>query len=692
MDKNILLHTSKHLWEKDISEFSSQEMQELSDIISVHGELYYNQESPIISDSEYDTLFEKLKKLREISWQSLKLQDKLSESFTQSSFQKVPHTRPMISLDNTYNADELRDFDIRVKKFLGYRGELKNKVVDYMIEFKFDGLGVELIYQDGVFVQAVTRGNGLEGEDVTENIRQIHNIPKKIAKKWRFEVRGEVVMPLSSFTTLNENAKKNGEKVFSNPRNAASGSLRVLDTSITKKRDLLYFAYDVSYLEEFYGGRYEDMIRSLDELWFMTSSYFPKCEWISEVISHIENFWELRKTLDFEIDGLVIKVNDMSLWWQIGSTEHHPRYAISYKFPAEIVTTTVLSIEHSVGRTWTITPVANLQPVRISWALISRCTLHNYEEIEKLWLKEGDSVFIKRAWEVIPKIVSVAVSNDDAVTKPVSAPNNCPSCWAPVWKDDDKVRFYCPNTSGCPRQLEERFAHFVSKHGLNIDGFGIRQVALFLQEGFLQKFGDVFRLAQKREDILALEGFQEKSVSNLLESIEFVRSVDISVFLASLWIPGIGKKGAKILAKYISQRFSETDVSLSELLTGEEDLSEEIEKLQDIGPEWARSFVEYFQNNREEVEDLTQELNIVYMSPNSETYSGKHQWKKVCITWSFPWYSRDDLVKIVEEEWGEFVSSVSKKTDILLAGEKAGSKMKKAQELWILVLSLKDFL
>ncbi len=705
-----------------LENFTKKQVEALWKLLEFHSKLYYEEDANIISDFEYDTLFTKLTQLEENFWMKQKFSNKVGSIGKQSTFKKVAHSRVMISLDNTYNADELRDFDTRIKRILK-----REEALPYTIEFKFDGLGIELVYKEGKLLRGITRGNGIEGEDVTENIKQIPNIPKKIDKTWVFEVRGEVVMPISSFERLNKQALKHGEKVFSNPRNAASGSLRVLDTNITKHRDLKYFAYDVSSFDEFIDGKYSDMIYYLEKLGFEISSYFPECEGIEQVITMIENIWDIKSSLDFEVDWLVVKVNDIALWKKIWATEHHPRYAIAYKFPAEIVSTKLESVEHSVGRTGTITPVANLAPVNIAGAVIRRATLHNYDEVEKLWVKVGDHVFLKRAGEVIPKIISVASSapsqfsptgRDETAILP---PTHCPSCQTRVVKDESKVRYYCPNSYKCPAQMKEKIAFAVGKQGFNIDGFGEKQAELFYTLGYIKNFRDIFRLKNYKEEILALDGFKEKSVQNLLDAVEAVRETDIVTFLKSLGIPGVGKKTAKTLGKYFQELFQQsTSTQPSPLGEKEraasqtqiqplsppkekgfriegilwEEATIELQDLPDIWPEVAQSVVEFFTTQREMVQDLLSELIInLPFSPEGESIEKwKYTWKKMCITGSFQWYKRDQLAEILEEQGWEFMSSVSQKTDYLLAGEKAGSKLKKAQDLGVEVLSLEEFL
>ncbi|MCH2188392.1 NAD-dependent DNA ligase LigA [Candidatus Gracilibacteria bacterium] len=710
----MIEHTRAFL-DKKIDDINELDIQTLREVIKYHSDLYHNKEAPIISDTEYDILF-KLLQQAEKKFGAEQTSLEVGAELKESSFAKVAHSRPMISLDNTYNADELRDFDNRVKKLMNppqsplVRGEgyneisstlsNKDRVIEYTMEFKFDGLGIELIYENGNLIQAITRGNGLVGEDVTQNILQIDNIPKKIQIQERIEIRGEVVMPLSSFEMLNEQAKREATKIFSNPRNAASGSVRMKDNRVTKGRKLQFFAYDVGDWESIQNfsqtqpsppaplprgegssqRSYYDFIYWLEGLGFEISSYFKKCSGIEEIIQNIEEIGDIKKKIDFEIDGLVIKVENIDLWKDIGSTEHHPRYAISYKFPAELFTTEILSVEHQVGRTGTITPVANLEPVNINGAIIRRATLHNYEEVEKLSVGVGDRVFLKRAGEVIPKIVSVALHANKGTILP---PHKCPSCHTEVQKDEDKVRYYCPNTLDCPAQHSEKLIFAVGKQGFDIDGFGEKQVELFLREGIISNIGDIFRIADKKDVILDLDGFQEKSVENLIAGVEKAKHIDIATLLCALGIPGVGKKTAKTLSRLFFSHDNLLNFSYTE---------EEMESLSDIGPEIAKNIIEYFTDthHKEILEELSDILEITYYQEKAE--GGIWNGVKICITGSFEGYSRDDLIKILEENGGEFVSSVSKKTDYLLAGEKAGSKLKKAQDNGVEVINLEEFL
>ncbi len=727
-----MLQRTKILENKNIADFTLDNLIELQEVLQYHSDLYYNQNTSEISDKQYDDLLKKLEQCEKKFSKQMKVNNIIKKSDTiwaelvESSFKKVKHSRPMISLGNTYNEEDLRDFDERVAKNVGNAGLHSLQETQYVLEFKFDWLWVELIYKKWKLTQAITRGNWVEWEDVTQNIFQIENIPKTIDYKQHLEVRGEVVMPISSFNMLNDEALANDTKVFSNPRNAASGSLRMKDNRVTKKRKLQFFVYDISnfweFVEQEQKETYFDTIKDLEKLWFSISSYFELSENIGEIISKINNFWDIKKEIDFEIDGLVLKVNNIDLWEQIWYTQHHPRYCIAYKFPAEVFTTTILSVEHQVWRTGTITPVANLEPVNMWWAMIKRATLHNYEECEKLRVEVGDSVFIKRAWEVIPKITALAkksplltspqgrgiTQKGAAILSPqggipshslghtespeghrgtyILPPKACPSCGTQVLKDEEKVRFYCPNSEWCFEQRKHKLIYAVGKQGLNIDGFWKAQVEQFLKLELITDLYSIFTLEEKAEEILALEWFQEKSVDNLIKAINEKKKLDITTLLISLAISWVWKATAKELAKLF--------VSEENLLNFDFSL-EDLENLEDIWPEIAQNVVSFFttQKNKILLEKLVNILNISYYKEKIvENTSNIFYNKKACITWSFENYKRPDLVKMLENIWWKFVSSVSKNTDFLIAWEKAWSKLKKANELWIRVLNVEEFL
>lgn len=688
MNTKKLLEKSKYFLEKNNDDIISFEVKELQEIIKEHSDLYYNKENPIISDFEYDELYKKLKYLESKFKIEYKNTDNIWADVIESSFAKIRHSRPMISLDNTYNEWDLRDFDQRVKKNCELKTErwelrIENWKLEYALQFKFDWLWIELIYKNWKFIQAITRGNWIEGEDVTQNVMQISNIPKNIAYKNDLEVRWEIIMPNSSFENLNKEALETWWKIFSNPRNAASWSLRTIDTNITKKRNLKFFAYDLSNFIDFQDKTYSYLINYLKNLWFETGNYLKICQWIDEIIATIDSFWDQKKNLDFEIDWLVIKVNNINLWNIIWFTQHHPRYAIAYKFPAEVVRTKLLSIEHSVWRTWTVTPVANLEAVNVSWAIIKRATLHNYDEVEKKWVLIWDQVWLKRAWEVIPDIIWPIKEARTWQEIKIEVPEFCPICSTKLKKDEEKIRYYCPNKTWCKAQIEWYLIYAVGKSGLNIDWLWEKQIKLFLELWFISDLVSIFYLKDKKEELLKLEWYKEKSVSNLFKSIEKSKNQNIVSFIVALWIEGVWKKTAKTIASLFAKKEDFLNFNHS---------IEELQNLEDIWIQLAKSIYDYFTDDQSR-QFLQKILDIVYIDfLDTKANNQKYSWQKFCITWSFSWISRDEIIEKLEQEWGKFVSSVSKNLDFLLVWENPWSKLKKAKELGVKILNLDSIL
>lgn len=581
----------------------------------------------------------------------------------------------MLSLDNTYNEEDLRDFDTRVKNLLP---ELRWSDIEYVIEYKFDGLSLRVSYEDWILKEAVTRWNWEVWEDVTENAKMIKNLPQTILSSGYFEVRWEVMMYNSDFEEVNKERVKNWEQIFANPRNAASGSLRQKDPTVTKSRRLAFFGYDTPMFE---GDKtHIERTKHLEDLGFTTESDHILCKSIDEVISHIESIWNKKWSFPFEIDGLVLKVNETKYWDRLGLTAHHPRWAIAYKFPAETVSTKLLSVEHSVWRTGTITPVANLEAVNIWWVVVRRATLHNYEEVLEKGVLVWDYVFVRRAWEVIPEVLWPIESQRTGDEEPILPPELCPVCDNHTKKDEAKVRYYCDNPL-CPVQVKERLAYSVWKTALNIDGMGPSIVKKFINEGLITDIVSIFELEDKKEQILSLEWFKEKSVNNLLDAINTARSMEVSTLLVALWISGIWKKTSKEIAKLFKSKEDFLEFKYT---------FEDLENLPDIGPELAKNIKEFFtlEKNKELLGRLLEVVNLAYPDSDESPKTWFFLDKKVCITWSFDGYSRDELAKIVEDLGGEFVTSVSKKTDYLLAWEKAWSKKTKAESLWVEVIDL----
>ncbi|MBP8017058.1 NAD-dependent DNA ligase LigA, partial [Candidatus Gracilibacteria bacterium] len=664
----------------------------LQEIIREHNKLYYNEESPVISDKEYDELFKILKSLEEkFNISNYNSPTQKIDVLLSKQFEKGKHKTPMLSLDNTYNSEDIHEFDKRILNILK-----NDEKLSYIIELKFDGLGISLTYKNGKLIRALTRGKGDEGEDVTINIMQISNIPKKIpfTHNEEIEIRGEIIMPIYEFEKLNKSRLDLGEKLFANPRNAASGSVRQLDYNITKSRNLKFFAYNFPYLENNFLEEniltYSEILDKLKSFGFSTSPYFFKARNIDEVIKEIEKVGTNKVNYEFETDGLVIKLDDLKKWKSLGFTEHHPRYSIAYKFPATNVRTKILDIEHSVGRTGILTPVAHLNPVNVSGVIVKRATLHNYDELQKKEIKLGDEVFIVRAGEVIPEVVSVIKEVRTGKEKEVIIPEFCPSCETRLKKDEGKVAWYCPNKKFCPAQTLGSLISFVSRSGANIEGLGDKIIELFIEKEFITDFVSIYHLKKFQNEILALEGFKDKKVSNILEEIENSRKMPLTNFLVALGIPQVGKKTAKLLANKISSKLeNDKNSNLSEILFNLN--SEELEEIKDIGPIGAHNVVYYFEEYSDLVSRLLNEINIILPEISNQTSSLPLNGKSFCVTGSFPDISRDEIHKIIEENGGETRTSVTKNLDYLVVGSEAGSKLAKAKEFNVQILSLEEF-
>jgi DNA ligase (NAD+) len=666
----------------------------LREIIREHNHLYHQKEQPIISDTEYDELFHALARLEadhdmfDDASPTAKLAILASEQF-----QKVQHVYSMISLDNTYTLDEVRDFEQRMRNILkGFSPIL----FPYFIQPKYDGLGLAVIYKYWKLDQAITRGSGVEWEDVTLTAFEIKNLPKEISNLKnveRMEIRGEVMLSRSEFNRVNRERSEWWEKLFANPRNCASGSLRQLNPLITRERNLQFFAYSIPQIEQGFDKsievqKYQDMMTLLSQWWFEREDFpFTYAVGIEELLAILERETKNRKEyFDFDIDGIVLKLDDMTLWDELGRTEHHPRYAIAYKFPAKQVRTKVLSIEHSVGRTGTITPVANLEGVDVSWVVVRRATLHNYDELAKKGVREGDYVFIMRAGEVIPEIVSVITDLRVGSEKIIETPKVCPICSTKTKQDEGMVAIYCPNPH-CPAKIQGQLEMFVGKQGLNIDWLWVKQIELFLELGWITDFVSIFHLEKYREQFFEIEWYKEKSVNNLFEAIDKARKTSLDRVFVGLGIPQVWKKTGKILAEHVFSIQSEWEELIHTL---NRMTYESLESIYDIGPETAQSVVDYIEENEVLIDRLLHELNII-VPEKKEIWWGVLSWKSFCVTGSFESISRDDIHELVEKNGGEVRTAVTGKLDYLIVGENAGSKKSKAESLGVKCLSLGEF-
>ncbi|KKI91398.1 NAD-dependent DNA ligase LigA [Bacillus sp. SA1-12] len=641
---------------------------ELYELLNTYNYEYHVLDQPSVPDSEYDRLLQELIKLEE-EFPELKSPDSPTQRVGGAileSFQKVVHRTPMLSLGNAFNEQDLRDFDRRVRQAVGDE-------VQYVAELKIDGLAVSLRYENGYFVQGATRGDGTTGEDITENLKTIRSIPLRLKQELTFEVRGEAFMPKKSFEKLNELRLQNEEEPFANPRNAAAGSIRQLDPKIAAKRNLDIFVYSIADLGGTGVERHSDALDLLEQVGFKTNKERRICENIEEILSFIEGIQEKRATLSYDIDGIVIKVDSLAQQEELGYTAKSPRWAIAYKFPAEEVTTKLIDIELSVGRTGVLTPTAILEPVRVAGTTVQRASLHNEDLIREKDIKIGDTVVVKKAGDIIPEVVNVLVDHRTGEEQDFSMPTHCPACESELVRIEGEVALRCINPQ-CPAQIKEGLIHFVSRNAMNIDGLGERVVAQLFQEGLIKDVADLYRLT--REQLLDLERMGEKSTDNLLRAIEQSRENSLERLLFGLGIRHVGAKAAKTIAQVFE--------SIDQLKQASKD---DLIAINEIGDKMADSVVTYFENP--DVQHLVDELkslgvNTLYKGPKlvkPEESDSFLAGKTVVLTGKLEQLTRNEAKEGIERLGGKVTGSVSKSTDLVVAGEAAGSKLNKAQEL-----------
>ena len=657
---------------------------ELHKLINIHSHNYHTLDSPTIQDQEYDALFNELLDL-EANYPKFKYPYSPSQrvgSKPLEGFKKVEHLAPMLSLDNAFNSDDMNDFNKRILDRLTGK-----KIISYSCEPKLDGIAVNLLYVKGRLDKATTRGDGKIGEDITHNIKTINSIPLSLIENHSnfpniIEIRGEVFIEKKDFDTNNKKAIKLGEKTFANPRNAAAGSLRQLDPAIAASRPLKFFAHGIGFIDK---GNFELPDSQSDTLKLYKSWGLP-INPLSEVVSNIEgcrNYFKKisnkRENLPYEIDGVVFKVNGLKDQITLGQVSRAPRWAIARKFPAEIGTTYVKKISFQVGRVGSITPVAEFDPVNIGGVVVSHASIHNFDEIERLDVREGDTVRVKRAGDVIPQIISVDLSQRKKSSSAVIPPNACPSCNGNLIKPEGEAILRCMQGLSCPAQRCESLIHFVSRNALNIDGLGERIIDLLVERGLVTNFADLFRL--KKDDLLNLEGFKEKSATNLINSINSSRETTLARFIYSLGIREVGEATALNLALNFN--------NIANFLGATED---DLLEINDIGPVASKFILEFlsFKGNMDLIEDLLQlgvnpqEIRI----ENNNLFSSK----SVVITGSFTSIARSQLKEELIRVGARVASSVSAKTDFLVVGENPGSKLKKANELEIDILEEEEAL
>ena len=661
-----------------MSDSDRQTLKQLRKDIQRHDHLYYVKDEPEISDREYDRLMQRLKDLeaKHPEWITPDSPTQRVGGQPAEGFDPVVHKVPMLSLDNTYNLDELKEFHNRVVKNLGTEEGL-----EYVVELKIDGLGVSLFYEDGKFVRGATRGTGKTGEDITANLKTIRSIPLTLpmqkAGYRSMEVRGEVYMNRKGFDALNRQREEAGEAPFANPRNAAAGSLRLLDSRITASRPLNIWVYALGHFEGPAFTSHFEMLKKMEKLGFRTNPNTRLCQSFDDILKMIDEWQEKQSTLDYHVDGLVIKVNALAMQNKLGSTNKHPRWAAAFKYEAEEAETVVEDIRVQIGRTGSITPVAELTPVLVSGSTVSRATLHNEDEIARLDVRVGDKVIIIKAGEIIPKVVRVLDKERKGRQPKFKMPKTCPECDSKIERPEGEAVWRCVNTA-CPAQLKERLLHFASRNAMDIDHLGTAIVDQLVDTGKVKSFYELYDL--QLEDLSTLERMAEKSAQNLIDAIAKSRQAGLSRLVYALGIRHAGQRVAQVLAQTYGTINALAKASY-----------EDLEAIDEIGPRIAESIREFFgeKHNKKELCKLKQ--HGLVMTEGKKTGGGNLSGKQFVLTGALESMTRDQAKKKIIEAGGRVTSSVSAKTDYVVAGTDPGSKLTQAKKLSVPVLSEKEF-
>ena len=662
------------------NEKASKQIEKLREELRRHEYLYYVLDEPEISDVKFDRMMEELKRL-ETEHPELITPDSPTQRVggaPRKGFETRQHSPAMMSLDNTYSTEELEDFDRRVRELSG------RDQVDYVTEHKFDGLSISLVYEGGLLVRGVTRGDGTTGEEVTANVRTIRSIPlrvdpvelKKLHLPLDFEVRGEIIMPLRAFEALNEKQEEEGGKRFANPRNAAAGAVRVLDPEITRSRRLDFYGYFL-----LAGGRmptrlHSDALEALQKLHFKVSPDWRVCHSLEAVKKFIDAWEGKREKLPYEIDGIVIKVNEVAQQQELGFTAKAPRWAVAYKYPARQETTVVNDVIFQVGRTGTLTPVAVLEPVQVGGVTVSRSTLHNMDEIARLGLRIGDTVIVERAGEVIPHVMKVV--KEGKHRREIVVPEKCPECHSRIHKDPEEVAYRCVNAS-CPAKRKESLLHFAGRHAMNIDGLGEKIVDQLVDKGLVKDFADLYEL--KLDDVAALERMAEKSAQNLLDEIAASKNNSLARLIYALGMRFVGERTGQLLAEHFASLPKLAEATLEELV-----------EVPEVGPKVAQSIADFFseQANRKLIQRLKEE-GLRMTEKRAALEDTRFAGKSFVFTGALARRSRDEGGAEVARHGGKVTSSVSKLTDYVVVGAEPGSKYDKARALGVTILNEDEF-
>lgn len=664
------------------SEQAEKRIEFLRKEIKEHNRLYYELDRPQITDAKYDKYFRELKSLEEAfpQFDSLLSPTKRVGGKPSEKFDKVKHAISMLSLDNAMNTDELFEFDKRIKRFLGLE---QTEPIEYVAELKLDGLAVELTYENGVFIRGSTRGDGLVGEDITNNLRTIKTIPRAIPGEAPdvLDVRGEVYISKADFIYLNEMRDEQGESVFANPRNAAAGSLRQLDPKQTAKRPLSIFCYAFGRGEGFDKISYEELLKTLERWHFPVNDLRLLAGNIEQVAGFYKDMTQKRAALAYDIDGIVVKVNDFSFREQLGYVSRSPRWAVALKFVAEQLQTRLLNIDVQVGRTGVLTPVAKLEPVQVGGVIVANATLHNQDEIDRLDVRIGDTVLIQRAGDVIPEVVSVVKEERSAQSKPffiIEHVNHvCPACGSKVVRPEGEVAYRCIGIA-CPAQMIEQIKHFASKGAANIDGLGDKIIRQLVELKMIDSAADIYRLSF--EQWVGLERMAEKSAANMIEALQTSKNITLARFVYALGIRYVGEATAKLLARHFG--------SLENIRNSSPEMLEEVEE---IGPKVSASIINFFEDERNK--RVVEELIALGVSPKAEKKAavGMLSGKTFVLSGTLANHTRSVAKEAIERLGGKVASSVSKKTDYVLAGENPGSKLVKARKLGVEILDEDNF-
>lgn len=659
---------------------AEQKIQELSEKLHYYNYKYYQESVSEISDYEFDMMLKELIELEE-QFPDLKTSDSPSQRVggdITKNFETVEHKIPMLSLGNTYSKQELDDFDGRVKRGLG------DEEYEYFCELKFDGVAISLHYENGKLIRGVTRGDGSKGDDITNNAKTIRTIPLKVRGNdfpEYFEARGEVFLPREAFNEINREREENGEALLANPRNAASGTLKMQDSGVVAKRKLDCYLYSYAG-EDLPIDSHEEGIKQLEKFGFNVSQTYEKCQNINEVFEFINEWEEKRHSLPVDTDGIVIKVNSLAQQEQLGFTAKSPRWAIAYKYKAESSTTILKEITYQVGRTGAVTPVANLEPVSLAGTTVKRASLHNANEIARLDLRVGDTVHVEKGGEIIPKITAVDLTKRDLGSSEVEYIKNCPECGTELVRAEGEAVHYCPNKKGCPPQIKGSIEHYIQRKAADIDSMGERTIHLLYEKGLVKNIADLYDLTY--EDVFELEGFKDLSTKNLLKGIEESKQIPFENILFGLGIRFVGKTVAEKLGAHFKNIDNLSRASFEELI-----------EVPEIGERIAQSVVEYFQDqdNIELIERLKSAgLQFEIKETIIEQKGNALEGKSLVVSGVFEHYGRDEIKGVIKQYGGKVVSAISGKVDILVAGENMGpAKRQKAEKLGVKIIDETEF-